>query len=124
MTVIPILCVGYFLIVYLIPNTITRENVFLVIALSIFLSLLGFTFLQKTAKSISKLRQIFEIVAEGDVTQTCEMHSGTELDNIAESVNLILQKLRQSQQRLEQFSEQLEEKVEERTTELKKHKEI
>jgi two-component system NtrC family sensor kinase len=120
MTVIPILCVGYFLLVYLIPNTVTNENIFLVISLSLFLSLLGFTFLHKTAKAISKLRKIFEGVAKGDIMQTCEMHSGTELDDIAEYVNLILQKLRQSQQDLKQFSGQLEGKVEERTAELKK----
>jgi two-component system NtrC family sensor kinase len=119
MAIIPILANGYFLVTYLLPNIIPQENIFMIISISLILSLLGFIILKKNAGSISNLKQHLETIASGDITQRCKIHNGTEVDSIGKSVNLILQKLQQNQKKLEQFSKQLEEKVEQRTQELK-----
>jgi len=98
MTILPMMALSYFLVIYLIPNITTSENIFLVFLCSLALSLAGFAILMKIMRSIIGLRQYVENVAMGNLNPP-EMHDhAAEVDDIIELVNRIHQKLQDEEQ--------------------------
>lgn len=122
MTILPMLTLGYFLCRYLMPNIKIPENLPGIILLTFVLSLLGFTILKRIAISISKLGRHIAAIANGDLTHVIEVHNGSEIAKIGNSLSLILQRLRRDRQELEELTEELKKAVAERTKELEELK--
>lgn len=77
-------------------NAITRQVIFMaVICLVIGVAVLGIT-VERTVKNLQLVnRKIYDLVhSEGDLTQKLEIHSGDELELIANNVNKLLEHIR------------------------------
>lgn len=120
MTVIPLLTLGYFLTTYLMSECVTQENLILVIVCNLVLSFAGFSVLVKTIRSLAGFRSYMEEIARGDFSRQLTLRNGPEVASIAQSVELIVERLKQDRVRLEAFSQNLEKEVLKRTDELNK----
>jgi signal transduction histidine kinase/CheY-like chemotaxis protein len=67
---------------------------------------------------IGKLEAIVDRIAAGDLDQRCEVHSGDELGRLAMRVNVMAERLRESDHELRRHRDHLEEAVRQRTAQL------
>lgn len=79
---------------------------------------------QKITSPIKTLIKATRKVAHGDLSGRIEAGGGRELSVLAQSFNLMIDRLRTSQDKVEQYQQTLEKKVEERTVELQGAKEV
>ncbi len=98
MTILPMMSLSYFLVMYLIPNITTSESIFLVFLFSLLLSLAGYMILIKITRSIISLREYVEDLATGHVKASDIHDKAEELNDIVEFVNRIHQKLQDEEQ--------------------------
>ncbi|OGV67426.1 MAG: hypothetical protein A2283_10850 [Lentisphaerae bacterium RIFOXYA12_FULL_48_11] len=119
MAIIPLLTFGYFLVAYLLPEHNTRENLLLVIAFSVMLSLAGFSILIRNINTLAGFCTYIENVARGSLNKQLISRNGPEEARINESMEKIIEKLEQDRERLAAFTQNLEVEVASRTNELK-----
>lgn len=120
MSIIPMLTFGYFILAYLMPNIVTRENIVLVIAINVVLAFAGFRIMRETFRSLSQFKRYLQAVARGDLNQKLSIYGGPEIESIAESIDTIIKELNVKHEKQQLFSKELEKKVKERTKELQK----
>jgi signal transduction histidine kinase/DNA-binding response OmpR family regulator len=70
------------------------------------------------ARPIGRLETVVDRIAAGDLDQRCEVHSGDELGRLAQRVNVMADRLRESDRELRSHRAQLEVAVQQRTAEL------
>lgn len=119
MAVIPLLTLGYFFIVYLMPENVTRENLLLIMAFNVMLSLAGFLILFRNAVTLTRFCSYMENVAGGSLDKQSISGNGPEETSIAHSMESIIEKMRDDRKRLEEFNRGLEAQVASRTSELR-----
>ncbi|MCK4423421.1 MAG: HAMP domain-containing protein, partial [Candidatus Omnitrophica bacterium] len=118
MTILPMAALSYFIITYIVPNIVTRENIFLVFFISMVLSLCGFSILKRIVGSILKLEEYVKAIAKGDITQKIDFRNSREIGNIGKALNTILQKMQDYQEELKRLNKNLDKMVKQRTAEL------
>ena len=69
-------------------------------------------------RPIGRLEALVDRIAAGDLDQRCEVHSGDELGRLAQRVNVMADRLRESDHQLRSHRAHLEEAVQQRTAEL------
>ena len=78
---------------------------------------------QMVRKPITRLEEMVDRIAGGDLDARCAVDSGDELGRLAGRVNIMAERLRESTMGLRSHRDQLEQAVEARTAELKEAKE-
>lgn len=120
MTIIPLLTFGYFLTAYLMPNVNTIENILLVLALNIALSVTGFILLLRPLSSLTRIRLYLEDVARGDLGGKLTMPEGTEGASICVSVESIVRQIAQDRDRMRVLTTELQKEVDRQVAEVKR----
>ena len=105
-------------------NNAIRSVLFLTVGIIVLAILATLFVTRKITTPIMELIQATQKVAQGDLTGSIEVGGGRELSTLAQSFNLMIDRLRTSQDEVEQYQQTLEKKVEERTAELLDAKEI
>ena len=123
MSIIPMLTFGYFILAYLMPNIVTRENIVLVIVINLILAFAGFKITRGILRSLSQFKRYLQAVARGDLNQKLSICDGPEIESISESIDTIIKELNVKHEKQQLFSQELEKKVKERTKELQNAKE-
>ena len=118
MTILPMAALSYFIITYIVPNIVTRENILLVSFISLVISLCGFSLLKRIVGSILKLEEYVKAIAKGDITQKIDFRNSREIGNIGKALNTILQKMQDYQEELKRLNKDLDNMVKQRTAEL------
>ncbi len=118
MTILPIAALSYFITIYILPNIVTRENIFLVFFVSLVIYLCGFSILKRIVGSILKLEEYVKAIAKGDITQKIDFRNSREIGNIGKALNTILQKMQDYQEELKRLNKDLDNMVKQRTAEL------
>jgi two-component system NtrC family sensor kinase len=97
-------------------NKIIALTIFLVVVISLSLSLLAQKFINHPVRL---LLNHTELLARGELDQEVEVNSGDELGELAVSFNSMTGNLRKAREELEDWGRNLEMKVEQRTLEIK-----
>ncbi len=118
MSIIPILTLGYFVVTYIMPSVVTRENLILTVFLNLFLSFMGLWIVAGLIRSISRFAEKMDRIARGELTGQVEEPLNPELKAMSRAIGTIVEKLSEDRKRLETFNRKLEEKVEEKTAQL------
>ena len=99
-------------------NDAIRSILFLTIAIVALAILATLLVTRKITTPVKTLTQATRKIAEGDLTGSLEVGGGRELSVLAQSFNLMIDRLRASRDEVEQYHQTLEKRVEERTVEL------
>ncbi len=122
MTILPITALSYFILIYLLPNIVPRESIFLVFLICVVLALLGYSILRKVVRSIVRLKEYIEAIAQGDFSQKLDFYDSREMGTIGESIVLILDRLQENQQELERLNKELKGQLDESVSTAEREK--
>lgn len=119
MAIIPLLTSAYLILTYIMPNIVTEENIALVVLLNILISLGGFFVVFMSMKGLAEFRDHLKKIADGNFSSRIDIRNGPDVTSITRSIERIVERMVESNQRLQALSSDLEKQVGERTAELK-----
>jgi two-component system, sensor histidine kinase and response regulator len=73
---------------------------------------------RRIAGPIKRVADVAHRIAEGDLSETIEIHTRDEINELADAFNVMMQRLREYRQEVEEHRRTLEDKVQQRTVEL------